>query len=155
MKAITIHQPWASLIAMGLKRFETRGWRTCYRGPLAIHASKNTDWLDLDKHGPGFDFLMRQYGFISYRDNAMFPIGCVVGHGSLAGCVRSGAFDSLVLYNPSRERAFGDWSAGRFGFEIAGVRRLKTPIPWAGQQQLWTVPPKLESLIHEAEYITS
>ena len=41
MKALTITQPWATLIAIGAKRFETRGWSTPYRGPLAIHAGKN------------------------------------------------------------------------------------------------------------------
>ena len=39
MKAITLWQPWASLIAVGAKRIETRSWSTNYRGPLAVHAS--------------------------------------------------------------------------------------------------------------------
>lgn len=39
MKALTLHQPWASLIAIGVKSIETRSWSTKYRGPLAIHAS--------------------------------------------------------------------------------------------------------------------
>jgi len=38
MKAITLWQPWASLIALGEKTIETRSWSTKYRGPLAIHA---------------------------------------------------------------------------------------------------------------------
>lgn len=40
MKALTLHEPWASLVAHGYKAIETRSWRTRYRGPLAIHASK-------------------------------------------------------------------------------------------------------------------
>lgn len=40
MKALTIRQPWASLIALGVKHIETRSWSTRYRGPLAIHAGK-------------------------------------------------------------------------------------------------------------------
>ena len=46
MKAITIRQPWATLIVSldgsgrPLKAAETRGWKTSYRGPLAIHAGK-------------------------------------------------------------------------------------------------------------------
>lgn len=40
MKFLTIRQPWASLIAVGAKTIETRGWSTTYRGPLAIHAGK-------------------------------------------------------------------------------------------------------------------
>ncbi len=39
MKALSLRQPWASLIADGHKTIETRTWRTHYRGPLAIHAS--------------------------------------------------------------------------------------------------------------------
>jgi hypothetical protein len=40
MKALTIRQPWASLVATGVKTIETRSWSTKYRGPLAIHAGK-------------------------------------------------------------------------------------------------------------------
>lgn len=39
MKAITLHQPWATLISLGVKSIETRSWSTSYRGPLAIHAA--------------------------------------------------------------------------------------------------------------------
>ncbi|WP_197143655.1 hypothetical protein [Lysinibacillus sphaericus] len=40
MKAITFIQLWALLIALKVKKFETRSWQTIYRGPIAIHASK-------------------------------------------------------------------------------------------------------------------
>ena len=46
MKALTLHQPWASLVALGTKTIETRSWSTKYRGPLAIHAGM--------KRPPGF-----------------------------------------------------------------------------------------------------
>lgn len=39
MKALTLWQPWASLVALGVKTIETRSWATRYRGPLAIHAA--------------------------------------------------------------------------------------------------------------------
>jgi activating signal cointegrator 1 len=42
MKALTLWQPWASLVAFGVKTIETRSWSTKYRGPLAIHAAKKT-----------------------------------------------------------------------------------------------------------------
>jgi hypothetical protein len=40
VKALSLWQPWASLVALGVKTIETRSWSTSYRGPLAIHASK-------------------------------------------------------------------------------------------------------------------
>lgn len=39
MKALTVRQPWASLIAQGAKTIEIRSWPTKYRGPLLITAS--------------------------------------------------------------------------------------------------------------------
>lgn len=39
MKALTLTEPYASLIARGVKRIETRDWSTRYRGPVAIHAA--------------------------------------------------------------------------------------------------------------------
>ena len=36
---ISMHQPWASLMVHGFKRFEGRAWTTKYRGPLWVHAT--------------------------------------------------------------------------------------------------------------------
>lgn len=40
LRALSLTQPWASLIAVGAKRFETRSWSTSWRGLVAIHAAK-------------------------------------------------------------------------------------------------------------------
>ncbi len=40
MKALSIKQPWANMIASGEKTIETRTWCTDYRGPLLIVSSK-------------------------------------------------------------------------------------------------------------------
>lgn len=40
IKALTLWEPFASLVAYGVKRIETRSWPTSYRGPLAIHAAQ-------------------------------------------------------------------------------------------------------------------
>ena len=59
MKALTIWQPWASLLVSGQKKYETRSWATDYRGPIAIHAAmrpvrRTIDALVADKAGkPG------------------------------------------------------------------------------------------------------
>jgi hypothetical protein len=42
MKALTVLQPYAQLIAVGAKQYETRSWATKHRGPTAIHAGKRT-----------------------------------------------------------------------------------------------------------------
>ena len=51
MKAITLHQPWATLIALGVKTIETRSWPTKHRGPIAIHAGKQSfNCVDNTRH---------------------------------------------------------------------------------------------------------
>lgn len=71
MKALTIRQPWASLIALGVKTIETRSWRTNYRGPIAIHAGltkpKLTDWDDGGDYGDAFSCL-KVGGYAMWRD---------------------------------------------------------------------------------------
>ena len=57
MKAITLWDPWASAMALELKRNETRGWSTPYRGPLAIHAAKRPI-----RESDGVDDLVRRLG---------------------------------------------------------------------------------------------
>ena len=52
MKALTVRQPWASLIAAGVKTIETRSWSTKYRGPLAIHAGKHEPAVSAYQHLP-------------------------------------------------------------------------------------------------------
>ena len=39
MKVLSLLQPWATLVVLGAKKYEVRGWQTAYRGPLLIHAS--------------------------------------------------------------------------------------------------------------------
>jgi hypothetical protein len=47
MKAISLLQPWATLVAIGAKHFETRSWSTAFRGPLAIHASMGKQFINM------------------------------------------------------------------------------------------------------------
>ena len=60
MKALTIWQPWASLLVTGQKKYETRSWATADRGPIAIHAAmrpvrRTIDALVADKALVGGD----------------------------------------------------------------------------------------------------
>jgi len=57
MKVITLKQPWASLVAYGIKKYEFRSWKTKYRGKLLIHAGSGVDKDYLEKYiDLGIDF---------------------------------------------------------------------------------------------------
>ena len=49
MKTLTLKQPWATVIASGIKHYEFRSWKTSYRGPLLIHAGMGMD-IQAEKH---------------------------------------------------------------------------------------------------------
>ena len=49
MKVITLKQPWATLIAEGIKKYEFRSWKTNYRGKILIHAGIGIDKKEMEK----------------------------------------------------------------------------------------------------------
>jgi hypothetical protein len=143
MKALTLTQPWATLVAIGAKRIETRSWPTAYRGPLAIHAAKGfPEWAKTTAEEPTFS---RELG------TDILPVGCIVAVCQLVSCVptRDLQWNALVDFDADvrtedrsvmlddREREFGDYSLGRWAWLLADVRKLDEPIPAKGMLQLW------------------
>ncbi|CAI6024777.1 hypothetical protein PAECIP112173_00398 [Paenibacillus sp. JJ-100] len=137
MKAITIIQPWATLIAIGAKQYETRSWATKHRGEIAIHAGKKID-AEACKE-PEIRKVLEEYG---YRiDN--LPTGAVVATAQLTNCLKSVDTwtDGYVLegnrlvYSPEYE--FGDFEPGRYAWEMSDVEMLDKPLPAKGRQGLW------------------
>ena len=49
MKVITIKQPFATLIAAGIKEYEFRTWKTKYRGEILIHTGKGVEYVSEEK----------------------------------------------------------------------------------------------------------
>lgn len=180
MKAITIWQPWASLLACGGKRFETRSWATSYRGPIAIHAAAPSirrilkkcfpmrDWSYHPDHQAQTAFLealskafgVHGDGIMDYLEK--LPTGAVIATADLVNVLRIvhhpgtdvdtakhipvGAEnlttnkhvpDFVRCIVPSeQELMFGNWTPGRYAWEIANVKMID-PIPASGRQGLW------------------
>ncbi|MBC9783509.1 ASCH domain-containing protein [Heliobacterium chlorum] len=140
MKALSLLQPWASLIAIGAKKIETRSWATKYRGPLAIHASAKFGKHEKATCGlPGFKQtlivhrLMResktQYGLYFYE----MPLGSIIAICNLVDVIPVEDISGLT----TKERAFGDYSPGRYAWVLEDVRPLDKPVPAKGKLGLW------------------
>lgn len=177
MNAITLHSPWAELIAYGGKQIETRSWpapASAIGQPIAIHSGKTFheyahEWLIDSEEAqavfagakispytglPG-DFRWKNVGELRFLENADSKFlfghtrGCVLAVATLAGCYRMTqrpGIDGACLYDPKtkravypslEERAFGDWSPGRYAWVLSDVVRLPQPIPTRGYQQVW------------------
>ena len=128
MKALTISQPFASLIASGEKWIENRHWPTNYRGPLAIHAGKGTQYLD--RH-----------------ELAQYPSGCIIAIAKLIHCVRKselldcGSGDlrlipntkRLLTYSRARDHRHAE---GPWCWILEDVQTIEH-VPCRGAQGLW------------------
>lgn len=147
MKALTLWQPWATLVAIGAKRFETRSWATGYRGPLAIHSSKRFPAEARD--------LILQEPFATALRGHPLPQGRVVAICELVGVFQV-SISALRWVNATfpDEPAFGDWSIGRYVWQLADVYRFEEPIPAKGAQGLWAWESPWEkavAAVHKAE----
>ncbi len=125
MKALTISQPYASLIADGEKWVENRTWETNYRGPLAIHAGKGTQYL-------------------TRAELAEYPNGCIVAVANLFACMPRPSMISMSRHQKiqasdltlgkvlDHEHCEGPWC-----WILRDVRKLREPIPCKGSQGIW------------------
>ncbi|UWG96803.1 ASCH domain-containing protein [Dehalobacter sp. DCM] len=97
MKAITLWQPWASLLACGAKKYETRSWDTSYRGPIAIHAAARSIQSILKECFPCADYeyhpshaarakFLNACGFATLEPLYEFPRGAIIATAELVNC---------------------------------------------------------------------
>jgi hypothetical protein len=161
VKAITLTQPWATLVAIGAKRFETRSWRPWHMGPLAIHAAKGfpVESQALCFTEPFLSVLTGAgvFGEVQLGSDpeatatlnpgclGALPRGTVIATAALAwwGSTRSIVLpDLLDQFGGPHEREFGNYGPGRWAWRLADVRRLGEPVPARGALGLWEwVPP--------------
>lgn len=122
MKALTIKQPWVHAILHEGKDIENRSWQRSFRGWLAIHASAQP------------------------RRDAGFPRGHripdldTLDYSAICGVARV-----VDMVTKSRSKWFWrpDDGSTNYGWVLAEVMTLKTPIPCKGALGLWDVPPKV------------
>lgn len=127
MKTITIKQPFASLIAEGLKKYEFRTWRTKYRGEVLIHAGKSVDKKAMEK----FRHL-----------NLEYPTGCIIAKATISDCVfidsdmkkKLNKEDPLVYSGVVKDI---EWKG--YGFKLKNVEKVE-PIYINGKLSLWDYP---------------
>ena len=141
MKALTLWQPWASLVAFEEKKIETRTWATKYRGPLAIHAAAKMPpgWLGASRFEGNFKeaaravHIRRNWGPFGWPGNVN-TLGCVLCIVKLISIEPATAVrDHLDI----QERTFGNYDEDRYAWFMELVERFALPIPARGNRMLW------------------
>lgn len=123
LRALSIQQPWASLIAAGEKRVENRSWQTGYRGLVAIHAGASRAQLDADQA-------------------VRLPLGAVIAVARLT------AVHHLSELPP--EWRDDPYANGPFCWVLSDIHRLETPVPCRGHLGLWVPMPHIATAVRAA-----
>ena len=126
MKVITIKQPFASLIAAGVKEYEFRTWKTKYRGEIFIHAGKGIDKKAMKK--------FEEYGL-------EYPSGCIIAKANLSDCIKVDDEFRKVLFekNPKVYNIIikhVEWEG--YGFKLDNIEKIE-PIPAKGKLSIWEI----------------
>lgn len=165
MKAITLHQPWASLIIGRAKQYETRSWcppSTLFGQRIAIHAGKKQITQQL------FDALpirVQTWCAMHYGSLIEFEYGVILGtvqlisafhihdtSGTTPNMFHGEIYDGFVWgeYNTMETTEYeiekGDFSIGRYAWRMDKVNRFIKPVPQKGHQGFWECDPMTEEI---------
>ena len=155
MIAITLHQPWAQLLADGRKRYETRGWApqaVRFGERIAIHAGLKWD-LDLAAAAESFGYhgdmprgvivatarlvawhqCAQPYGEPDVNAHWYVRVARTVGTDPDARMV-----DGRLLI---REDRYGDYGPGRWAWRFDELEVVDPPAPARGAQGFWRWRP--------------
>ena len=169
MKALTIQQPYASLIALGLKTIETRSWSTRHRGRIAIHAGAAVA-EDADKRcWSGIESTLGPR-----LAQPVIPTGAVIATAKIADCVPMigptnytnlpqvtslevwADVERLVLWTPTQsgyprmadktdQLPYGAFKPGRWAWLLEEVEPIE-PVEASGRRRLWNWYPAMVTL---------
>ena len=119
MKAITIKEPWASLIVQGFKKYEFRSWKTNYRGKVLIHAGLSKENID--------DF--NEY-------NLDISSGEIIGEAYISDCILvDEKFDKkLKNIDPN---VYANNHVGLYAFKLDKIKKYNKKIKIKGKLGLW------------------
>lgn len=147
--ALSLWQPWASLLVHGRKRVETRSWHSWHRGPLFIHATASfpRSAAELCQREPFLSAIADIAPLGTWREDRArlrvppLPLGSIVGLVNVTHWYSTDQQEfvarQLREVGAQHERQFGDYSPGRFCATTSGAVALDQPIPAAGGQRLW------------------
>lgn len=123
MKALTLWQPYAQAIVLGLKKYETRSWATKHRGLIAIHCSVKP--------------LSKEYKELAskYEISDKLQYGKIVVICDLLDCIFM--TDEFIKQQNQTEKDFGDWRIGRYAWKLKIVKVFKEPVIAKGYQGIW------------------
>lgn len=123
MKVLTLKQPWASLVAEGIKTYEFRSWKTKYRGKILIHAGYGVDKDYMKK----FESL-----------NLNFPAGKILAVAEIEDCLE---LDDQLNKEIIEENniAYGNKIRTGYAWKLTNIKKINYDKEIKGKLGLWNI----------------
>ena len=121
MKTITLKQPWATLVAEGIKKYEFRSWKTNYRGKILIHAGAGIEKNEMKT----FEDLDLEY-----------PSKRIIAEAELVDCIEldDELNDKIIA---EKNIAYGSKRRTGFAWKLEKIRKINSDDIVSGQLGLW------------------
>lgn len=123
LKVLTLRQPWATLVAEGIKKYEFRSWKTNYRGKILIHAGTGIDKEDMKK----------------YKNmNLKFPSRRIIAIVEIEDCLE---LDEQLNKKIIAEKnvAYGNKIRTGYAWKLKNVKKINYGKDVNGQLGLWNI----------------
>lgn len=129
MKVLSITEPYATLIRNGIKKIETRSWKTNYRGELYIHASSTKIPKEYKENQDVMDLVsINELNF-----------GNIICSCNLVDCIEmTDEFIEKIKKNKN-EYVCGIYENGRYAWILDNIQVLNNPIPAKGHLGIWNM----------------
>lgn len=139
---LSMHQPWASLLVHGFKRFEGREWTHKYRGPLYIHATQKKPEQELiDELEEKYRTLYRQVGYDLPAFPERYLTGCLVGRVDLIDVISNQEYLDTIPEKIREHRASDEMPA--FHFVVRNPQYLDIPLKMSGSPNIYKLPKEM------------
>ena len=123
MKVITLKQPWATLVAEGIKKYEFRSWKTNYRGKISIHAGVGIDKEDMKK----------------YKNmNLEFPSRRIIAEVEIEDCLELDEELNKKIIN-EKNIAYGSKYRTGYAWKLKNIKKININKEINGKLGLWNI----------------
>ena len=124
MKVITLKQPWATLVAEGLKKYEFRSWKFNYRGEILIHAGKGVDKEAIKK----FEHL-----------NLNYPQSKIIAKVKILDCIELNDEINIQILEEN-ELVYGHkHDRTGYAWKLEVVEKIEDDKVISGKQGIWNI----------------
>jgi len=134
MRALSVQQPWATLIAEGIKTIETRGWYTRQLGPLLICSMKTLPQekdLILEDCFRRWDLPV----YLRHIRIADLPLGMALAKTTIQDC--------RLMTRLDEKAAMCECYKGAVAWVLGDTKKLPIPVRVTGKQGFFDVKIEL------------